>query len=50
MKWRVANSRSAVAPEDRIRQIEARAFEMVRKAAKARATQAPAAMLAASVI
>src|SRR6202166_4508670 len=31
---------------ERIRQIEARAFEKVRKAAKARATQAPAAMLA----
>jgi RNA polymerase sigma-32 factor len=33
---------------ERIRQIEARAFEKVRKAAKARAAQAPAAMLAAS--
>jgi RNA polymerase sigma-32 factor len=33
---------------ERIRQIEARAFEKVRKAAKARAVQAPAAMLAAS--
>ncbi len=32
---------------ERIRQIEARAFEKVRKAAKARAAQAPAAMLAA---
>jgi RNA polymerase sigma-32 factor len=32
---------------ERIRQIEARAFEKVRKAARARATQAPAAMLAA---
>jgi RNA polymerase sigma-32 factor len=35
---------------ERIRQIEARAFEKVRKAAKARATQAPVAMFAASVI
>jgi RNA polymerase sigma-32 factor len=37
---------------ERIRQIEARAFEKVRKAARARATQAPAAMamLAASVV
>ena len=26
MKWRVANSRSAIAPEDRIRQIEAALF------------------------
>jgi RNA polymerase sigma-32 factor len=33
---------------ERIRQIEARAFEKVRKAAKARSVQAPAAMLAAS--
>jgi RNA polymerase sigma-32 factor len=33
---------------ERIRQIEARAFEKVRKAAKARALQAPAAMLAAA--
>ena len=33
---------------ERIRQIEARAFEKVRKAAKARAVQAPAAMLAAA--
>ena len=33
---------------ERIRQIEARAFEKVRKAAKARAVQAPAAMLVAS--
>jgi len=33
---------------ERIRQIEARAFEKVRKAAKARAAQAPAAMLAAT--
>jgi RNA polymerase sigma-32 factor len=33
---------------ERIRQIEARAFEKVRKGAKARATQAPAAILAAS--
>jgi RNA polymerase sigma-32 factor len=33
---------------ERIRQIEARAFEKVRKAAKARAVPAPAAMLAAS--
>ena len=31
---------------ERIRQIEARAFEKVRKAAKARATPAPAAALA----
>jgi RNA polymerase sigma-32 factor len=33
---------------ERIRQIEARAFEKVRKAAKARAASAPAAMLAIS--
>jgi RNA polymerase sigma-32 factor len=35
---------------ERIRQIEARAFEKVRKAAKARAVQAPAALEAASAI
>jgi RNA polymerase sigma-32 factor len=35
---------------ERIRQIEARAFEKVRKAAKARAIAAPAAMLAASAV